>query len=116
PHIRDAVDVACDANRRWFGEPNGPNPADPAGDPGPQPYYGSPCVVKGGIYPQGTLDAHCDPTDPTAALSQRIANRKVASKWQRCDRAAMSLETSRAMSMGTEQRNFTRQVAVQTPS
>jgi hypothetical protein len=61
PHNRDDVDVACDFNSIRFGEPKGPNPADPAGDPGPHPYYGSPFVVKGVIYPKGTLDANCDP-------------------------------------------------------
>jgi hypothetical protein len=61
PHNRDEVDVACDANSIRFGEPKGPNPADPTGDPGPHPYYGSPFVVKGVIYPKGTLAANCDP-------------------------------------------------------
>lgn len=56
---RTAIDVACDANSIRFGEPRGPDPADPQGDPGPHPYYGAPFVVQGVIYPQGTLDPQC---------------------------------------------------------
>ena len=55
----NAIDVACDATSIRFGEPRGPNPADPDGDPGPHPYYGAPFVVQGVIYRQGTLDPHC---------------------------------------------------------
>jgi hypothetical protein len=55
----NAIDVACDATSIRFGEPRGPNPADPDGDPGPHPYYGAPFVVQGVIYPQGTLDPTC---------------------------------------------------------
>jgi hypothetical protein len=55
----NAIDVACDANSIRFGEPRGPNPADPTGDPGPHPYYGAPFVVQGIIYPQGTLNPSC---------------------------------------------------------
>jgi hypothetical protein len=56
---QNAIDVACDANSIRFGDPKGPNPGDPVGDPGPHPYYGAPFVVQGVIYPKGTLNPGC---------------------------------------------------------
>ena len=56
---RQSVDVACNANSIRFEGPQGPNPDNPAGDPGPHPYYGASFVVQGVIYPEGTL-ADCD--------------------------------------------------------
>ena len=53
------IDVSCDLNTIRFEGPQGPNPNDPA-DVGPHPYYGASFVVKGVIYPEGTL-ANGDP-------------------------------------------------------
>ncbi len=49
------IDVSCDANTIRFEGPQGPNPDNPEGDPGPHPYYGASFVVQGVIYPEGTL-------------------------------------------------------------
>lgn len=52
---RIEIDVACDATSIRIDGPQGPNPDDPEGDPGPHPYYGASFVVQGVIYPEGTL-------------------------------------------------------------
>lgn len=49
------IDVACDATSIRFEGPQGPNPDNPVGDPGPHPYYGASFVVQGVIYTAGTL-------------------------------------------------------------
>ena len=49
------IDVCCDQNTIRFEGPQGPNPDNPIGDPGPHPYYGANFVVQGVIYPGGTL-------------------------------------------------------------
>ncbi len=49
------IDVCCNANSIRFEGPQGPNPDNPVGDPGPHPYYGASFVVQGVIYPGGTL-------------------------------------------------------------
>lgn len=49
------IDVSCDLNTIRFEGPQGPNPDDPIGDPGPHPYYGASFVVQGVIYSEGTL-------------------------------------------------------------
>lgn len=49
------IDISCDANSIRFEGPQGPNPDNPQGDPGPHPYYGASFVVQGVIYPGGTL-------------------------------------------------------------
>lgn len=66
-HSRDEVDVACNRNSIRFGEPKGPHPTDPT-DTEFHPYYGAPFVVKGVIYPKGTLSADCDPTKSPCGL------------------------------------------------
>lgn len=54
---RRGIDVSCNANSIRFVGPQGPNPDNPAGDPGPHPYYGASFVVQGTIYPAGTLSS-----------------------------------------------------------
>ena len=49
------IDVSCDQNTIRFVGPQGPNPSNPQGDPGPHPYYGASFVVQGVIYSEGTL-------------------------------------------------------------
>jgi len=49
------VDIACNANSIRFEGPQGPNPDNPEGDPGPHPYYGASFVVQGVIFTAGTL-------------------------------------------------------------
>lgn len=49
------IDVACNANSIRIDGPQGPNPDNPEGDPGPHPYYGASFVVQGVIYTEGTL-------------------------------------------------------------
>jgi len=51
------IDVSCDANTIRFEGPQGPNPDNQEGDPGPHPYYGASFVVQGVIYEEGTLRA-----------------------------------------------------------
>lgn len=58
------IDVSCDQNSIRFVGPQGPNPDNPEGDPGPHPYYGASFVVQGVIYPEGTL------SDPGSGLFQ----------------------------------------------
>ncbi len=49
------IDVSCDQNTIRFEGPQGPNPNNPEGDPGPHSYYGASFAVQGVIYSEGAL-------------------------------------------------------------
>ena len=83
---RFEIDVSCDLNTIRFEGPQGPNPDDPVGDPGPHPYYGASFVVQGVIYTQGTLSAPgfensgLEP-DGTPEFPDRVIGRWICRGW-----------------------------------
>jgi hypothetical protein len=82
------IDIACNANSIRFEGPQGPNPDNPEGDPGPHPYYGASFVVQGVIFTAGTLrtagfENSGLTADGTPEFPDRVIGRWTCRVWSR---------------------------------